>query len=141
MFRRYSAHNCMLIALDFHLRGIEPEPVAGFRTWLKLGRCVRKGEHGIRIAARVTPKKTDQTTDSDEQTKREREQGPVRFTTVAVFDRLSRVRSGGCHRTLSRECVAGRSPACVARPRQRHGGGDGYGLRGRRGAGARRATA
>ena len=56
MFRRYSANNCMLIALDFHLRGIEPEPVAGFRTWLKLGRCVRKGERGIRIAARVTPK-------------------------------------------------------------------------------------
>jgi hypothetical protein len=52
MFRRYSARNCMLIALDFHLRGIEPEPVAGFRTWVKLGRCVRKGEHGIRIAAK-----------------------------------------------------------------------------------------
>ena len=86
MFCRYSAHNCMLIALDFHLRGIEPEPVAGFRTWLKLGRCVRKGEHGIRIAARVTPKKTDQSSDShDEQTKEEREQRPVRFTTVAVF--------------------------------------------------------
>jgi hypothetical protein len=30
MFRRYSAHNTMLLALDFHLRGIEPEPVAGF---------------------------------------------------------------------------------------------------------------
>ena len=59
MFRRYSAHNCMLIALEFHLRGIEPEPVAGFRAWLKLGRCVRKGERGIRIAARVTPKKTE----------------------------------------------------------------------------------
>ena len=86
MFRRYSAHNCMLIALDFHLRGIEPEPVAGFRTWLKLGRCVRKGEHGIRIAARVTPKKTDQSSDSqDEQTKEEREQRPVRFTAVVVF--------------------------------------------------------
>ncbi|MGH2868401.1 MAG: ArdC family protein, partial [Solirubrobacteraceae bacterium] len=86
MFRRYSAHNCMLIALDFHLRGIEPEPVAGFRTWFKLGRCVRKGEHGIRIAARVTPKKTDQSSDShDGQTKEECEQRPVRFTTVAVF--------------------------------------------------------
>jgi hypothetical protein len=55
------AHNCMLIALDFHLRGTEPEPVAGFRTWLKLGRCVRKGEHGIRIAACVTPEKAELT--------------------------------------------------------------------------------
>ena len=34
MFRRYSAHNCMLIALEFHLRGIEPEHVAGFREAL-----------------------------------------------------------------------------------------------------------
>jgi N-terminal domain of anti-restriction factor ArdC len=42
MFRRYSTHNTMLLALDFHLRGIEPEPVAGFRVWLKLGRCVRR---------------------------------------------------------------------------------------------------
>lgn len=55
MFRRYSAHNCMLIALEFHLRGIGPEPVAGFQSWLKLGRCVRKGERGIRIASTRQP--------------------------------------------------------------------------------------
>jgi hypothetical protein len=77
----------MLIALDFHLRGIEPEPVAGFRTWLKLGRCVRKGEHGIRIAARVTPKKADPGAEQPEreQTERQRERQLARFTTVAVF--------------------------------------------------------
>jgi hypothetical protein len=86
MFRRYSACNCMLIALDFHLRGIEPEPVAGFRAWLKLGRCVRKGEHGIRIAARVTPKKADPTAEAPEPEQTEgRDRRPVRFTTVAVF--------------------------------------------------------
>jgi N-terminal domain of anti-restriction factor ArdC len=86
MFRRYSACNCMLIALDFHLRGIEPEPVAGFRAWLKLGRCVRKGEHGIRIAARVTPKKADPTAEAPEpEQTEERDRRPVRFTTVAVF--------------------------------------------------------
>jgi hypothetical protein len=89
MFRRYSAHNTMLLALDFYLRGIEPEPVAGFRVWLKLGRCVRKGEHGIRIAARVTPKKAES---GPEQTEPQLDKRPVRFTTVAVFDRLSRVR-------------------------------------------------
>lgn len=84
MFRRYSANNCMLIALEFHLRGVEPEQVAGFRTWLKLGRCVRKGEHGIRIAARIVPKKT---VAGDEQTEHEdgRAHRPARFTTVAVF--------------------------------------------------------
>jgi hypothetical protein len=85
MFRRYSAHNCMLIALDFHLRGTEPEPVAGFRTWLKLGRCVRKGEHGIRIAARVTPKKAEQTAESPGERTERQEERPVRFTTVAIF--------------------------------------------------------
>ena len=86
MFRRYSAHNCMLIALDFHLRGIEPEAVAGFRTWLKLGRCVRKGEHGIRIAARVAPRKADLGTEGAEREQtEERDRRPVRFTTVAVF--------------------------------------------------------
>ncbi len=84
-FRRYSAHNCMLIALDFHVRGIEPEPVAGFRTWLKLGRCVRKGEHGIRIAARVTAKKRDQASEPHVERPQEHEERPVRFTTVAVF--------------------------------------------------------
>lgn len=87
MFRRYSVHNCMLIALEFHLRGIEPEPVAGFRSWLKLGRCVRKGERGIRIAARVTPRKTELGVEESgrEQTEGGRDQPPVRFTTVAVF--------------------------------------------------------
>ena len=34
MFHAYSAGNCMLIALQCHERGIVPERVAGFRTWL-----------------------------------------------------------------------------------------------------------
>ena len=109
MFRRYSAHNTMLLALDFHLRGIEPEPVAGFRVWLKLGRCVRKGEHGIRIAARMTPKKAEP---GAEQTEPRLDKRPVRFTTVSVFDRLSRVRSGKCRRRPSREVRSG----CVCSP-------------------------
>ncbi len=29
LFHRYSASNCMLLALAFHRRGIEPEPVVG----------------------------------------------------------------------------------------------------------------
>ncbi len=46
-FRTYSLKNQLLIALQ------RPEAtrVAGFRTWLKLNRCVRKGERGIRIFA------------------------------------------------------------------------------------------
>jgi hypothetical protein len=87
VFRRYSAHNCMLIALEFHLRGIDPEQVAGFQTWLRLGRCVRKGERGIRIAARVTPKNTETGAEQlgCERSEPESDQRPVRFTTVAVF--------------------------------------------------------
>src|SRR5438105_5475517 len=56
MFRSYSAGNCMLLALQCHERGIDPERIAGFRTWLKLGRCVRKGERALRILAPVTVK-------------------------------------------------------------------------------------
>ena len=82
MFHRYSAHNTMLLALDFHLRGIDPEPVARFRTWLKLGRCVRKGEHGIRIAARVRSKKAEP---EAEETEPQLDKRPVRFTAVSVF--------------------------------------------------------
>ena len=87
MFRNYSAHNTMLLALEFHLRGIEPEPVAGFRTWIKLGRAVRKGERGIRIAARVTPRKTEVDTGAHDvaDTNDVAEHRPSRFTTVAVF--------------------------------------------------------
>jgi hypothetical protein len=86
MFRRYSANNCMLIALEFHIRGLAPEPVAGFRTWLKLGRCVRKGEHGIRIAARVTPRNSDPGVEPEDRHAEEHQvERPVRFTTVSVF--------------------------------------------------------
>lgn len=46
-FHRYSFNNVLLIAAQ------RPDAmhVAGFHTWRKLGRCVRKGEHGIGILA------------------------------------------------------------------------------------------
>jgi|ERR1039458_5279115 antirestriction protein ArdC len=84
--------NQLLLALAFHERGIDPEPVAGFRTWIKLGRAVRKSEHGIRIFARITPKRPDRSDDRTPAEREEREGGRPRYTTVAVFDRLSRVR-------------------------------------------------
>ena len=58
-FHCYSAGNCMLIALQCHQREIVPEHVAGFRTWLKLGRCVRKHEKALRILAPVSVKERD----------------------------------------------------------------------------------
>lgn len=41
-------------------RGIVAMRVAGFRSWLKLGRCVRKGERALRIFAPVTVKEHDE---------------------------------------------------------------------------------
>ena len=41
---RYSLRNQWLIALECHRRGITPTYVAGFRAFLQLNRCVRKGE-------------------------------------------------------------------------------------------------
>ncbi len=55
-FHAYSASNCMLIALQCHQRGIVPEQIAGFHTWIKLGRAVRKGEKALRILAPITVK-------------------------------------------------------------------------------------
>lgn len=79
MFHSYSAGNCMLLALQCHERGIVPERVAGFRTWLKLGRCVRKGEKALRILAPVSVKERDA---AGEQTGERR----VFFKTAFVFE-------------------------------------------------------
>ena len=46
-FHRYSFNNVLLIAVQHP----DATHVAGFHTWRKLGRCVRKGEHGIGILA------------------------------------------------------------------------------------------
>jgi hypothetical protein len=46
-FHRYSARNCMLIAMQRP----DATQVAGFGTWLANGRAVRKGEKGIAILA------------------------------------------------------------------------------------------
>jgi len=78
-FHTYSASNCMLIALQCHQRGIVPEHVAGFHTWIKLGRAVRKHEQAIRILAPMTVKQRGQ--DGDDAEKRR-----VFFKTTFVFD-------------------------------------------------------
>jgi len=52
-FHRYSFGNQMLIAFQHP----SATRTAGFRKWLELGYCVRKGEHGIRIWAPCPPSK------------------------------------------------------------------------------------
>jgi N-terminal domain of anti-restriction factor ArdC len=59
LFHNYSLHNCLLLAAQCHERGIEATRVAGFRTWLKLGRCVRKGEKGLVVLAPIPIKRGD----------------------------------------------------------------------------------
>ncbi len=60
-FHRYSLHNVMLITLQ------KPTAthVAGFHTWNKLGRHVRKGEKGIFILAPLVRKKEVVETDTE----------------------------------------------------------------------------
>jgi hypothetical protein len=80
MFHSYSAGNCMLLAAQCHQRGIVPAQIAGFRTWLKLGRVVRKGETALRIIAPVPLKH------GDVQPGEESDACRVLFRTVFVFD-------------------------------------------------------
>jgi antirestriction protein ArdC len=76
-FHRYSLRNTLLIAFQ----SPHATHVAGFRSWLELGRCVRKGEKGIRILASVRYKSRTANEDDDE-----RERQLVGFRLVAVFD-------------------------------------------------------
>ena len=48
-FREYSIHNCFLIFSQMPTA----TRVAGFHAWRKLGRTVKKGEHGIAILAPI----------------------------------------------------------------------------------------
>ena len=80
LFHNYSASNCALLAWQCHERGIVPTRIAGFHTWLKLGRCVRKGEVALRILAPVSVKDRDRL--SGEETDERR----VFFKTAFVFD-------------------------------------------------------
>src|SRR5450755_3725922 len=80
MFHSYSASNCMLLAAQCHERGIVPSRIAGFHTWLRLGRCVRKGEAALRILAPVSVKERDRVTGEETDERR------VFFKTAFVFD-------------------------------------------------------
>lgn len=80
-FHRYSLRNTLLISVQCP----QATQVAGFRRWLELGRCVRKGETAIRIFAPVRyRRRADENADShdgDEDGER-----LVGFTLACVFD-------------------------------------------------------
>jgi antirestriction protein ArdC len=79
-FHRYSWGNTLLIAAQ------RPDAtrVAGFHAWLRLGRHVRKGEHGIAILAPVVPRL--RVVDADSGDERLVAGRPHSFRVAHVFD-------------------------------------------------------
>ena len=79
-FHNYSLGNAILIGFQ------KPDAthVAGFRTWKRLGRYVKKGEHGIAIMAPITHR----TKRSEETDDKEREDEVI-TTTRALFFHFS----------------------------------------------------
>jgi N-terminal domain of anti-restriction factor ArdC len=78
---RYSLHNQLLIALQ------RPDAtyIAGFRAFLDLDRCVRKGERSIRILAPVIGAGRKDA-NMDEQPRPAEQPRRTRFRAIAVFD-------------------------------------------------------
>jgi len=77
-FRSYSLNNVLLIATQCP----EASRVAGYRTWQRLGRQVRKGEKAIKILGYSTKKITK----TDPVTGEETEDRLVRYPVLSVFD-------------------------------------------------------
>ena len=79
-FHRYSWGNTLLIAAQCP----DATRVAGFHAWLRLGRHVRKGEHGIAILAPVVPRL--RVVDADSGDERLVAGRPHAFRVAHVFD-------------------------------------------------------
>ena len=89
-FHNYSWSNVMLI----QLQRPDASHVAGFNTWLKLGRTVNAGEHGVRILAPATfrkpvEKSLDDAGDASDASSAATRAAAITvryFRTVSVFD-------------------------------------------------------
>lgn len=75
----YSLGNTLLVLAQ----RADATMIGGFHFWLHLGRHVRKGEHGIRILAPVTARKTDAEEDDETDANGRLVRG---FRIVTVFD-------------------------------------------------------
>jgi len=80
VFHCYSLQNTLLLAHQCAERGITPTRVGGFRAWLKLGRCVRKGEVALWVMAPMAIKQRDAEREEAGEEKR------VFFRSVPVFE-------------------------------------------------------
>ncbi|MCA9281063.1 MAG: DUF1738 domain-containing protein [Phycisphaeraceae bacterium] len=74
-FHRYSVGNVLLILSQMP----DATHVAGFNTWRKMGRFVKKGEKGIVIIAPMVMRQKDESAD-------DRDRPIIRFRAVYVFD-------------------------------------------------------
>jgi len=74
-FWTYSPANALLI----RVQRPDATQVAGFQRWIELGRCVRKGEHGILILAPVFRRREDEE-------EGEKDRRPVSYRAAYVFD-------------------------------------------------------
>jgi hypothetical protein len=85
---RYSFHNQCLLASQARARGIELRYVTGFRSFVALGRAVRKGEKALWILAPMTVKQADddRARDADLRESRAEQRRRVFFRAVPVFD-------------------------------------------------------
>jgi hypothetical protein len=111
-FHSYSLGNQLLIAMQRPTA----TKVAGFKAWLKLGYCVSRGETAIRIWAPCPPSRKQ--LERWQQNGADPDQRPhTFFKLAAVFDRLSRVRSGGMSSTpeSGHTLAAGLPPVLLVR--------------------------
>ena len=81
-FHNYSLGNAILIGFQ------KPDAthVAGFRTWQKLGRYVKKNEKGIAIMAPIVWRKKAVHADDEEDKQERQEETALAFKTAYVFD-------------------------------------------------------
>lgn len=66
-FHSYSLNNRLLVAVQCHLRGLQPGPFAAYAAWQKLDRQVRKGERALFLLHPMFRKETDETTGKETQ--------------------------------------------------------------------------
>ena len=81
-FHNYSLGNAILIGFQKS----DATHVAGFRTWQKLGRYVKKNEKGIAIMAPIVWRKKAVHADDEEDKQERQEETALAFKTAYVFD-------------------------------------------------------
>lgn len=65
-FHNYSFTNVVWLHYQAIERGVEPSRFAGFNTWKKMGRFVRKGEKGYKVLAPVMVRRSPKDADADQ---------------------------------------------------------------------------